>query len=334
MKAIYFPHTFISASVAAAIRVWFPSVVGYQAVTGLLPESMRSLAQSGFLEVMAPDPTAEEPPCCGALIRELEQWGSRHHGGAGLQPAFLYERRWADPFHAGGMASELTAAIRRQAGRTSATKVDSLAAARIFMHLAQAFDAQTHQSEENMERFQRLNTLLFETLTGKVEPAPPGAGLIGGRGYDDRGDYLLERRIEAWVRLFLSHPYPSPAYITHHPAVIERLLDKFPRMLQLCLADLQRRTANRRAEATWTRQELISRLELLACLPEPVTLPEAANSLSGYSQDAAAGFPIIHLVPGIPPLELFARLLPEGAAATGMPPAHLDWRHTVIVQMA
>jgi hypothetical protein len=333
MKPVYFPHTFMTASAAAAMRAWFPSVVSYQPFNHRLPESMQPLVQSGFLDVRAPDPADEEPQRYAAFIRELEQWSWRHHGGAGLQPAYMHERRWADPFRTGGLASELAAAIRRRVTPASAPIVSPLAADRIFLHFAQIFDAQTHQSEENMERFARLNTQLFEALTGKAEPAAAEADLIQGRGADDRGDYLLERRIEAWGRLFLSHPYSSPVYLTHHPAVPERLLDKFPWMLRLSLADVQRQTANRQCEAPSKKGDLVSRLGLLACLPESVTMPEATGSFSGFPQNSSAGLPIIHLVPRIPPLELFQQLVPDGAAASCMSPAHGDWRHTVIVQI-
>jgi len=335
MKPVYFPHTFMSAPVAASLQTWFPSVVSYQPVAGHMPEVMQPLVQGGFLEVLVPGPLAEKPQRCEALMREMEQWGRRHYAGMGLKAAYRCADRWFDPFGDDGLVSEVCAAIRgRMAAAMSAEPVDPLAAAAIFLQFAQLFDAQNQQSEESMEQFERMNAQLFASLTGEAEPEAANPGPLHGRRPGPHGEYLLESRIEAWVRLFLSHPYPSPVFVTCHATVAELLLDRFSTMRRFTLADIPERKARRGSETPSSQRDLISSLGVIAGSPEPLPMLETRRSSGARAQNDITGDPVIYLVPEIAPIELFSRFLPDGRATTGSPAGHDGWRHTLIVHVA
>jgi hypothetical protein len=321
MKPVFFPHTFMPPSAAAAIQAFFPAVAAYQPTAGRLPEGMQALVHNGFLEVVPGGPAGENPERLAELVRELELWGGRHHQGTGLQPAYLHERRRGE-----GLASELTAAVRRRAGGASEEPTDPLTVARIFLHFAQEFDARTQESEATLEELESRQAELFAALRGEAPPAARAPGRTPGPKPEDGADYLLERRIEAWMRLFLGRPYPSPVFITCRPEVLEILSARFPRIRRLSPQDLP--AADPSAAA-----DLLSRLRLLASGPEPAR-PEPAELPGGGAQSPAGAFPAIHLVPGLPPLTFFQRLLPDGPVAEQGPSSAGAWRHTLIVLVA
>src|SRR5512143_3966227 len=111
MKPVYFPYTYISPSMAHSLRAVFPSIAVYQPVAGRLPDEMRLLAEEGFLEVMTPPPGDEED--FDRLMRDYQQWGSLHQGGAGLKTAMLSGRPFSGPISADGSPAEIVSAIRR-----------------------------------------------------------------------------------------------------------------------------------------------------------------------------------------------------------------------------
>ncbi|HWR92212.1 MAG TPA: hypothetical protein VN300_07280, partial [Desulfobacterales bacterium] len=100
MKPILFPHTYISPATAAAIRSVFSAVVVYQPVPGRQTPDMQALAESGFLEIVAPG--SENRDRLERILQELERWGSLQQGGAGLLSVFLASQPGFDPLATDG----------------------------------------------------------------------------------------------------------------------------------------------------------------------------------------------------------------------------------------
>jgi hypothetical protein len=323
MKPVYFPNTYLSPAVAEAIQANFASVVAYQPVGGRLPEDMRRLAQRGFLDIVAPP--SDDDHQVELLTREFEQWGRLHHGGAGLHSAAHFGRFGADPLSNDHAPAVLVSEIKRRCALTPAPGQEGpFMLARVFLHLAQQADLQAHQLKENLERFEKGHAELFETLTGETARPAEGCGWAGGHGYEPSGDRLLKQRIEAWARLFLRHPYPTPVFISANAEAIDLLAERHPDMRRIILSDVRQ---------TPPATDLMSRLEILASGRAPAGEPLFEDKESVHPEDRA-GAAVIHLVPDLSPLRLFAGLAASGGGGTETPAAAESWRHTLIVRLS
>jgi hypothetical protein len=323
LKPVYFPNTYLSPAVAAAIQACFISVVAYQPVGGRLSEDMRRLVQRGFLDIVAPP--SDDDAQLELLTREFEQWGRLHHGGAGLHSAALFDRSGADPLSNDPAPAIIASEIKRRCAPTSASGQEGrpLMLARVFLHLAQQADLQAHQLRQDLERFEKSHAELFEALTGETAHPAEGRGWAGAHAFEPSGDRLFRHRIDAWARLFLRHPYPSPVFITASAEAIDLLGGRYPAMHRICLSDVCR---------TAPAAGLMSCLEILASGRAPAAVP-LFDDTEGLHPDDRAGAAVIHLVPDLPPLRLFAGLTASGGEGTETANVAESWRHTVIVRL-
>jgi hypothetical protein len=324
LKPVYFPHTYLSPATAAAVQACFASAVAYQPVAGRLPEDMRRLAQSGFLDIVAP-PTDDDRHI-DLLIRELEQWGRLHRGGAGLQAAALFGRGGWDPMSNEPAPAAIASEIKRRCAPPvpAAGSEGPLRLARVFLHLAQQADLQALHVQQDLERFEKGHAELVEALTGERDHAAEGLGWSEGHGADPPGDRLARHRMVAWARLYLHHPYRTPVFITASAEAIELLAERYPDMRRITLPGEPR---------TAPAADPMARLEILASGRAAAAEPLFEDPAAVHSEDrtyAAA----IHLVPDRPPLRVFAELAAARGEGTATPVAAEGWRHTVIVRLS
>ena len=184
MKPIYFPTTYVSPSAAAAMRALFPSVVTCQPFAGRLPPDMRTLQESGFLDVFTPVAGGEQR--LDDMVREFRQWGRLHAGGAGLHAAFWRQRLQADSLAEDGSSSQLVSQIKsRLTPARGPTEPDRLMPARVFLHLAQEFDRQRCEVQQDMARHANAE---------RGAPARPHGGARPGRGRTKPGPGLRAGR--------------------------------------------------------------------------------------------------------------------------------------------
>ena len=232
MKPIYFPTTYVSPPAAAAMRALFPSVVICQAFAGRLPADMSTLQESGFLDVLTP--VAGDEQRLDEVVREFQQWGRLHAGGAGLHAACWGQRLQADSLAEDGSSSQLVSQIKRRLiSARGPTESDRLMPARVFLHLAQEFDRQSYEIQRDLAWHEKKSAELLHVLTGEHDP--PAGGLNQGPASGPVGneEHLWERRLSAWARLFLCQPYPSPVFVTSSAAVVEHVIASVPRSLRL-----------------------------------------------------------------------------------------------------
>jgi hypothetical protein len=323
-KPIYFPHTYMSPPVAAAIRAVFPAVAGYLPAAGRMTPDMQELVESGFLEVAAPLANDEER--MDRVLRELERWGRMQQGGAGLLAVWLSNRPGSDPLRADGTASQIAAAIRKGPADEPLSAEEALLRSAAFLQLAHQADFQSHQVHTELQRCEQAHAELFQAI---AEGGPrPASASFGPPAVPPRpeGDLLLGQRVRAWSRLFLHRPYPGPVFVTASAQAAGRLAEEFPALRRIDWSALGQMTGADGASPTFgpAAGGLMSRLEMLASLP----LPE----VRGGEADGSQG-PLIYALADLPPLRLFAHLA-QSDAAPEAPAAAPIWRHTVVVDFS
>lgn len=335
MKPVYFPYTYISPSVAHSLRAYFPSVAVYQPVADRLPDGMRPLAEEGFLEVMAPPPGDGED--FDRLMRDFQQWASLHREGAGLQTAILHGRPFGEPISGDGSPAEIVSEIRagikrRLAPEPASQERGATLAARVFLHLAQEADRLNHQIGSDLAHYEKAQARLFDALTGRADTARSEFGFRGRADRDNTGEDRLDLRTAAWARLFSSHPYPSPVFVTHGQAVIRRLAESEPGRLRISFAGLSHALQSLAGEKQRAAGDIMSQLAALAAAP--LSRPDLPHD---DAEEEPAGDrakePCVHLWPQIPPRRFFGRMLGTGPMESSLPPPQFPWQNTLVVQM-
>jgi hypothetical protein len=317
IKPIYFPHTYLSPAAAEAIRTFFPVVAAYQPVAGRQTPDMQALADSGFLETVAPGPENQER--LERILKELERWGSLQQGGAGLLSAFLSSRPGFDPLATDGSPARIAAEIR---GRPVGPPPEQDAAVRaaVFLQLAHQADHQGCQLSAELQACESAHARVLRALTGRsARPASVAAGAAA-----PEEERLLRQRLKAWARLFLQHPLDGPVFVTTSTGVIGLLADKHPALRPVSRAELDNTAPEGPASLKPAGGNL---MELLAGAASR-SLPAAG--FADHSGGITSG---VYVLPGMPPRALFADLAGDDAlpmAADGPP----QWRNTVIVGLA
>jgi len=324
MKPVYFPYTYMAPFEADSLRALFPAMAIYQPAAGRMPEEMQALVENGFLEVV--EPAAGDEVEFDRLIRDFHSWGRVHRDGSGLEAALLSGLSFWGPAGAGESTSEISSQIKRRLSpETPARAGDAALAARVFLQLAQTAEVQRRQLADELARYDRARAQLFSALTGEEDPAAVGFDPAQPSPQDDGAEDRLKPRMIAWARLFLSRPYPSPVFVTHSPALLRHLCETLPGCRRVGLCGLSQ-AAGRPAD------DIVSQLAGLAA--GRLSLPVRPIDGAGVeSAERGIEEPWVHLWPEINPIDFFSRLLPAGTPGACLPPAPVEWRHTLVVQV-
>jgi hypothetical protein len=332
MKPIYFPTTYVSPSAAAAMRALFPSVVTCQPFAGRLPPDMRTLQESGFLDVLTPVAGGEQR--LDDMVREFRQWGRLHAGGAGLHAAFWCQRLQADSLAEDGSSSQLVSQIKsRLTPARGPTESDRLMPARVFLHLAQEFDRQRCEIQQDMARHETLSAEFLHALTGEHAPSAGGRNQGPAGGPAGHEDHLWESRLAAWARLFLCHPYPSPVFVTSSAAVVDHVIASVPQALRLLPAALEMLAHPPVAVGHPSPHDVMPRLVEFAASPLSLLEKQFVTDTPDAPGARGAGLDVF-VLPEADPTQVFARFL------TGVPDEcqrrsdERPWRHTVLVRVS
>jgi len=321
-KPIYFPHTYMSPAAAAAIRSAFTAVAGYQPVAARLSPDMRELAESGFLEIVSLAPEDEEP--LQRVLREFDRWGRLQQGGASLLSVFLSSQPGSDPLTVDGTAAQIASEIRRRPLVGAPTAQAALMRSAAFLQLAHEADQQNCEVSAALLRCERVHAEMLDALAGEdARPHLESVALPGGIRAAER-DSLLEQRVRAWARLFLYRPYPGPVFVSSSAEVVGLLAEKFPSLRRIHRSALEQTPCAGAVSEPSAARDFVARLEMLASRP----LPDAGT----FDEDACEDV-LVYVIPELPPLQLFARLVERGAVP-GACAAPAAWRHTVVVDLS
>jgi hypothetical protein len=274
---------------------------------------MQPFVASGFLEVLRPagmDGGA-------AVLREIQRWGQRHHGGLGAAAAWRQERFAADALGADGTPHEIAAAIRR--GKAGAgVPGDPLHAAGLFLQLAQDLDWQQHQVDRALGECSRRHGRLFDTVSGEARPAAEDDPLPVAVGSH------LPERMTAWIRVFLATRFRSPVFVTHHAEAVEWLSERSPGGLRIALEALP----GVLLPGPNPTGSLPERGDVAALLDALARSPLTPTDQGPWAE---ARLPAVHMWAETPPDVFLARI--AGIDVNNVRNEGETARHTLVVQM-
>jgi hypothetical protein len=222
MKPVYFPFTYITDPVAAALASCFRQTAVYQPSSLNVPESMKKWGESGMLDIRTPVNGDEDK--LNTVITDYKNWANIHQGA---DLSFFKTRGRSIPFFE-ETSSQIRADIVRKTKaeiRPEPEQPDALFNARMFLCIAQEFDIQHWEIHRDLTSFETLEKDFVQSLKGdEDELSFPRASLPP----EDPGNYMLAERLKAWSRLIPHDPEGSGIFITGSRSVFEEVMEIVP----------------------------------------------------------------------------------------------------------
>jgi hypothetical protein len=303
MKPLFFPYTYVMEATLEAYRCFFSGITVLQSTMDGMPEPMREWAAQGLLDVRLPDP--EVSRMFEKVLAETENWIRNHRDGVA---SFLKSYQDDVPFFGPSSVSQIRQDIR-MAGRSvppHAQQRERLLRARIFLHIAQNFDAQNQWLSHQLQQHEAMERNLYRELKGHANSEERATMPAQPTENEDTFQYMILDRLKAWSRVMLSHGPPQGPFLTTRASVLtwiqEHMLDTemlIPAAtIPLILKDGE--------SADKERQELADYCKKLT--DTPLKRLKDSGLLNEYSDETTDALCLkLYLLPGMTPQILFSR---------------------------
>ena len=328
MKPIYFPFTYLPTDVMEALGLFFRQVVVYQPSDLPIPEEMAAWVQSGRLTVRIPIDSGSDE--LAQAVKAYHVWASHHQGS---ELAFFKTSKEAIPFYGESSVQHIRSQIRQkqeeggQAGQPHAETDRHLMQARLFLQMAQAFDAEQWSVHNSLASHVAMERDMLKNLQGETEDPDPRALMDATAGSGRPGGYMIVERLAAWGALMRCDSEAGAILVTDNRDVLASLLEGRPEIVEVGRWEGLRRLPA--GDATAWQLHFEQYLDRLATETWPVARPDLiAPPSPGSTEDSAAL--TVYLAVARDPRELLGSGAPAHImAATEICPA-APCRNTVI----
>ena len=315
MKPLLFPYTYVMKSTLEATRCFFSGITVLQSSMEGMPEPMREWAAQGLLDVQLPDP--EVSRIFDKVLAETENWVRTHRGGVA---SFLKGYQDNIPFFGPSSVSQIRQDIR-MAGRAVSPDVqqqETLLRARIFLQIAQNFDAQNQWLSHRLQQHEAMERNLYRELRGEASSGERAT--VSGQPTEnaDTFQYMIRDRLKAWSQVMLSHGSMQGPLVTPHASVLtwiqEHVLDTeiFILAATVPVIPKEAETANKE------RQDLTDYCKKLT--GTPLNLLKDSGLLDTYAAKTTDALCLkLYLLPGMTPQLLFSRCAGGKPSSDGAP---------------
>ncbi len=305
MKPLFFPYTYVMEPTIKDYRCFFSGISVLQSSMKHMPELMGQWAAQGLLEVQLPDPAVCR--VFDKVLAETENWARNHRGGVA---SFIKGYQDDVPFFGPSSVSQIRQDIRT-AGRAASPDTrqqESLLRARIFLQIAQDFDAHNQWLSQQLQQQEVMQRNLYRELRGDehstgslTEPVPP-------RENQDLFEYMILDRMKAWSRVVLSHGHVKGPLVTTTASVLnliqEQISDSEKPILVATIPAIREDALTANNE----RQALMEYCQKL--LHSPMPLINDSGLLDVYPAETTDTLSMkLYLLPDIAPQRFLARFV-------------------------
>ena len=314
MKPVYFPFTTIAEPALTAVAACFGPPVVYQA-WGRIPEFLAKWAEEGRIEIRVP--ISEDEDHLDRVLHEFRQWSEAHRGA---DARFFKTQRQTVPFFSESSRTQILRDIRtREDEKPSAPAADPLFESRLFLLIAQIWDLQNQEVDQDLKSIQSFEMALQRHMKGPEE----SEFLVERYGpLQDLGTHMTLERLRAWARIMAGFEEIPKLLVTDSPAVFEAVLDQIPQPRRL----LRQKGIAPDSGPQASREAFLKDLEKLAFEKE-----FSGEALSGPGTDATGGISLeLYSAADSSAVDILARFFdnPDALRKTGAArPAHF---HTLI----
>ena len=221
MIPIYFPFTYIPAPLEKAVESCFGSIAVYQPSGLFIPERLRQQENVGLVNIRIPEQSGEEQ--LRRIQDEYTRWAALHQGN---QLDFLKVQGPAVPFFEELSTARIKADIKKN---KLPADPEPLFNARLFLQLAQDFDAKNDELEQQLLLTKQTEQALFKHLRGGDDLKGPEDVSSETRAGHAGEEYMTLERLTAWGHLFLQD---QSLHATNNPMVMVTNSRKSLEMLQ------------------------------------------------------------------------------------------------------
>jgi hypothetical protein len=328
MKPLYFPYTFVSRKTALEISAFFKHFVVYQPSDDPLPAEMRSLVDTGLLEVRTPD--ASETSRFKAVVRDFQQWGHQQRAGEEIQAAVLRSSKDPVPFFDESSSTQIVADVKQQSTPShKSDETDSTFKARVFLAFAQEFDRQHQEINGEVGSYRdKVKDLLADIDAEGRNPIKTRWSDLEIR-QSDPSEFMVLRRLEAWESLYRKDNTDPGILLTTNRRILDRLnehIASVERIHQFACASAGLEKDEARRE--W-QQSLLIHLSQLAQAKWPATLDLPPNAFGAEINEADLSLSV-YLIPDLMPRDCLARCISPAPRSSGGQAPPSPMRNTII----
>ena len=306
MKPIYFPYTYIPEASVMALKRLFGRFVVYQPDRGNIPAVIKKLEEEKSIDIRVPIERDEAK--LHETMSAFETWADLHHGKGTLKTVYHRALDNPIPFFSDTSVSKIREDIKREDG-TMHAQLDPELEARIFLSMAQLFDAQNESIEQDLRVSEDRGRQLIETLKGEPGVMNALTGTGGPARADGPYDRNIVERMKAWSGLFICDPDISNLFLTDRQAVMDFIIECADNLkLVLTLDNLPSIQEGSRECEDW-RRDLMAFLaglaeEMGSGVPDRPIMPLPTENLPIKKMSVK-----FYLSPGTPPHEFFRYFL-------------------------
>lgn len=223
LSATYFPFTCITPSLVEVLSFCFHRVVLYRPVGSAPQEGLRPWIDKGLLDIHTPFAEVIDEKALMAELRHWKTWGLLNQDA---DLAYLKEMGGkiapVDPVTP-KMVSEIKGLSDNDVDKSGNTDL----ALQLFLHLAQEFDQQSRELQEQLKEVKAQQDAL-QALFDIGQPEE-GHSQVSKEPFlaskQDLGEFLIENRMAAWNHLFQKDPVELSLLLTDSPSSLAFLLD-------------------------------------------------------------------------------------------------------------
>ena len=304
MKPIYFPFTCIFDLSAETVSAIFGQTVVYRPSSKNLPEIMQKLAKREVIDIRIPIKKDEDK--LDVILKEHKSWLNLHLGDKRGMTAFFKTHADKIPFFDDTITAQIRADIKKKTQQKQPeTKFDPFFNARIFLHIAQEFDAQNREINQKLFMVDKMQQNLIENIKGEIDGSHIENAENNLHESYDPGAYMTADRINAWALLMQHDQQESGLFITSSSSVFDYLIDKAS--LAEIIVDfesipLQKNSVGKTDK--W-RGNFMKQLEVIARNPWPVSTDKLVKPFFAKNSDIKVSLTLA-IIPGKTPHEFFA----------------------------
>jgi len=304
MKPIYFPFTCIFDLSAEMISAIFGQPVVYRPSSKNLPEIMQELAKTEAIDIRIPVKNDENK--LNAILKEYKSWLNLHIGDKRGMTSFFKTHADKIPFFDDTFTTQIKTDIRKKLQQKQPEiKLDPLFNAKIFLAIAQEFDAQNWEINQKLFMVDKMQQDLIENIKGEIDSSfVENAENSLPESYDP-GAYMTVNRIKAWALLMQHDPQETGLFITNSSSAFEYLIDKASRTEIIVSFDSIPLQKNSVEKTDKWRDDFMKQLEIIARNPWPISIDKIAGPCFAKNSDAKVSLTLA-IVPGKTPHEFFA----------------------------
>ena len=325
MKPIYFPFTYIPKSAGKALSACFRQTAVYQISGTKIPEDMQELSRDGILDIRIPLEVNGE--FLDKILKDYRAWVSIHQG---TETAFLASMANKIPFFDESSSSQIRADLKNIGKQIPPEeKSDPLFNAKLFLHMAQEFDLQKKELDQDLMDIDAMEDDFMKNL--KWEDDDDHARAVARRQWDkdDPGHFMTTERINAWVSVMLQDPQTPGLFITTSRAVLEHLMDNVPELVEvICLDAIPIGVDEDEALSNW-QDSLMESIEMLATGNWPVPMDDITNPPEIPRNEEKVSLTLF-ILPNKTPYECFADCVETDVFQAGSAKTDTRFKNTLI----